>query len=209
MGSRIVSLLDADPGMTLFRAFEAGDAPEAAIDGADVLIDFTSPVATVEHARLAARLGVALVIGTTGLSSDDQRALDEAAKIIPILVSPNMSVGVTLLCRILPMIAKTFGSDIEIVEAHHGAKKDSPSGTALRLRDAVQPARDHAIPVHAIRGGDVVGDHTVHFLAHGERIEITHRATSRDTFALGSIRAARFIVGKPPGRYAMEDVLDG
>lgn len=236
MGSRIIALLPEEFRLT--GSLEAKGHPaigtsrftddcDAALKDAQVLIDFTSPAATMTHLASAVRHGVGIVIGTTGLTETELEAIDQAAKKIPLLVAPNMSVGINLLCRLLPMITEVLGqADIEIVEAHHNAKKDAPSGTALRLLEVIQKARSGTrtvfgregrealrdaseIGVHAVRGGDVVGDHTVHFLAQGERIEVTHRASSRDTFALGAIRAAKFISGKPPGRYSMEDVLFG
>src|SRR5262249_18352988 len=154
--------------------------------------------------------------------------LDEAARVVPVLWAPNTSVGVQVLAELVTQAAHKLGLafDVEIVEAHHRAKVDAPSGTADRLRRAVAEARQGLRPVPggggnggprradeigvlALRGGDVIGDHTVHFLGPGERLELTHRATNRDLFARGALQAARFVTGKPPGRYAMADVLRG
>jgi len=211
----------------------------AAIGAANAIIDFTVPAATVAHARIAADKGVAMVIGTTGLSPGDREELAASARQIPIVFTPNMSVGVNMLLKLVADAARVLGPgyDLEIVETHHRAKRDAPSGTALRLaqalaeatgRDLAATARydrhgeigarsDEEIGIQTVRGGDVVGDHTVHFLGVGERIEITHRATSRDTFAHGAVRAALWLAGggsngtgqrRGPGLYDMRDVLD-
>ncbi len=197
--------------------------------GPEVVIDFSSPEACVEAARLCAERGVAFVSGTTGLDETQQAALREASARIPLLHAPNMSVGIQLLLRLVEEAARTLGEgfDTEILEIHHRHKKDAPSGTAIRLaevlaqtleRDLSQEARygregqvgarsPSEIGVMALRGGDVVGDHTVYFLGEGERIELTHRASSRSAFASGALRAAKWIVGRPAGLYAMKDVL--
>jgi 4-hydroxy-tetrahydrodipicolinate reductase len=203
---------------------------DKALAGARVLIDFTSPAATLEHARVAAAHGIGLVIGTTGLSKNEEGELCDLAKKVPLILAPNMSVGVNLLFKIAPLITKALGADydIEIVEAHHNKKKDAPSGTALRLLDVILETRDQTraaavygrdgadakrnageIGVHAVRAGDIVGEHTIYFATQGERVELTHRASSRDTFARGALRAAVFLAGRAPGRYSMEDVLFG
>src|SRR6185312_14259983 len=171
---------------------------------------------------------VAVVSGTTRLDADAERLLDQAARVVPVLWAPNTSVGVQVLAELVAEAAAKLGLsfDVEIVEAHHRAKVDAPSGTADRLRRAVVEAREDLVPVHgreglvgprkrteigvlALRGGDVIGDHTVHFLGQGERLELTHRATNRDLFARGALRAARFLHGKPAGRYTMADILHG
>jgi 4-hydroxy-tetrahydrodipicolinate reductase len=178
-------------------------------------------------AHACAREKVALVCGTTGLDRDAEHALDEAAKQVAVLYAPNMSFGVHVLAELVTLAVKKLGLefDVEIVEAHHKAKIDAPSGTAKRLTEAARAGRESLIRetrgrdgnvgarkkdeigVHAIRGGDVVGDHTVMLLGQGERLELTHRATSRDLFARGALRAARFVVGKPAGRYTIADVV--
>jgi 4-hydroxy-tetrahydrodipicolinate reductase len=200
-----------------------------AAGAAEVWIDFTVPAATVAAASAAASAGAALVVGTTGLSAADRAALARAAETIPMVVAPNFSVGVNVMLRLVADAARALGPgyDLEIVEAHHRGKRDAPSGTALRLAEALAAATERDLGVTAryarhgdvgprpaseiglqtVRGGDVVGDHTVFFLGDGERIEITHRASSRDTFAHGAVRAALWLRGRPPGLYDMRDVL--
>lgn len=195
----------------------------------DVLIDFSTPVGTRHWVDAAKAHHVAMVIGTTGLGDDDLETIRSAAETIPIVQAPNMSVGVNLLFRIAGDIAKSLGNDydIEIVEAHHRFKKDAPSGTALGLLQSVCRARgvdpnDVAafgrqgaeserkpgqIGVHALRTGDTVGEHTVSFGTVGETVTISHTAHSRDTFAAGALRAAKWIAGRSPGLYSMQDVL--
>ncbi len=197
---------------------------------ADVIIDFTSHFCTAGNAPRCAEWGTAMVVGTTGLSEEEVVALEEAAKSIPIVWAPNMSLGVNLLFSLVESAAaalKGKGYDIEIIERHHRLKKDAPSGTALGLGKAaaagykwdLQKTRkdgrcgdegerpEEEIGIHAVRGGGVVGDHTVLFAAEGECVELSHRAITRDTFALGALRAASWIVDSPPGLYSMKDVL--
>ena len=200
-----------------------------ALDKADVVIDFTTPASTAWMAEQAAERDVALVVGTTGLDEGERRAVARAAERVPVVMSPNMSVGVNVLFGLVEMAAQALGDayDVEIVEAHHRLKRDSPSGTALKLADVIAEAlgRDLSkvgkygrqgevgartqaeIGVLAVRGGDVVGDHTAYFLGLGERIEITHRASSRETFARGAVRAALWLGDRDPGLYDMRDVL--
>ncbi len=251
MGRRILELAAAEPdieiagafdlpelaGMTLTVGSESGkartvvvsdDAP-GQIAHADVLIDFTHADACVGNARVAATVRKAAVIGTTGLSADQKDELARVASTIPVVYAPNMSVGVNLLFKLTAEVAAILGLDynVEITEVHHNLKKDSPSGTAVRLaemaagalgldyeKDTVhgrhgmvgaRPARQ--IGMHAIRGGDVVGEHTVSFIGHGERIELVHKAHNRDNFARGALRAARFALTAKPGFYDMQDVL--
>jgi 4-hydroxy-tetrahydrodipicolinate reductase len=196
--------------------------------GADVVIDFSTAAALPHLLQLALRQKVAVVSGTTRLDATCERLLEEAARVVPVLWSPNTSVGVQVLAELVTLAARELGLgfDVEIVEAHHRAKVDAPSGTAERLRKAVEAARaglrpvygregnagprgDDEVGVLAVRGGDVIGDHSVHFLGQGERLELTHRATSRDLFARGALRAARFVAGKAAGRYTMKDVIGG
>ncbi len=201
----------------------------AAIAAADVAVDFTHAVSSVAHARAAAAAGKAIVIGTTGLSAEQTDAIRTAARAVPCVLSPNMSVGVNLMFKTAADMAKVLGDDydIEIVEVHHRFKKDSPSGTAVKLADAVAGALGRTmedagvygrrgmvgertrkeIGVFAVRAGDVVGEHTLVFGGIGERLELTHRAHSRDTFARGAVRAAAWVVGKPAGLYDMKAVL--
>ncbi|MFJ9532459.1 4-hydroxy-tetrahydrodipicolinate reductase [Herbaspirillum sp. NPDC101396] len=196
---------------------------------ADVLIDFTRPEGTLKHAEYCAAHGVKMVIGTTGLEQDAKSAIAAAAEKTAIMLAPNMSIGVNVTLKLLEMAAKSFshGYDIEIIEAHHRHKVDAPSGTALKMgeviadaigvklddvavyaREGITGERDpSSIGFSAIRGGDIVGDHTVLFAGIGERIEITHKSSSRVTYAHGSLRAARFLADKKTGLYDMQDVL--
>ncbi|HRC25827.1 MAG TPA: 4-hydroxy-tetrahydrodipicolinate reductase [Alphaproteobacteria bacterium] len=222
------------PGESLDGDFFLTREPEALFERADVVVDFTTPQSTRAHIDLAARLGKPCVIGTTGLNADDERALKDAARTAPILSAANMSAGVTLLCALVEQAAAALGPewDIEIFEAHHRAKVDAPSGTALALGRSAASGRglsgagasendpftfarhgktgartEGTIGFSVARGGDVVGDHTVFFYGAGERIELTHRATDRALFARGAIRAALWLPGRPPGLYTMRDVL--
>jgi len=195
----------------------------------DVLIDFTSPNAVAEHIRLCRENGRGIVIGTTGLNHAQKALMEEAASDIPIVFAPNMSVGVNVVLNLLRQAAEVLGDDydIEIIEAHHRHKVDAPSGTALRMgeviaettgrdlekcavygREGITGARDaKTIGFATVRGGDIVGDHTVLFAGIGERVEITHKASSRMTFAKGAVRAAAWLSGQPAGLYDMQDVL--
>ena len=188
------------------------DDPKQAIARGDVLVEFSVPSVTVEHVQLAQQLGKPMVIGTTGLSETQLGALRSAAKVIPIVFSPNMSVGVNVLFELAQAAAQRLGTsfDVEVVESHHRQKKDAPSGTAKRLADVLASARKQpsaSVPVHAIRAGDIVGDHTVIFAGPSERLELTHRAHSREAFAQGCLRAAQFVVRQKPGLYDMSHVL--
>jgi 4-hydroxy-tetrahydrodipicolinate reductase len=175
----------------------------------DVLVDFTVPEATEVNLDYVARYKKALVLGTTGLSEAQVTKVEEISGMVPVVYSPNMSVGVNVLFGILPEIARRLGPDysIEIVEAHHKAKKDAPSGTAKKFAQILADTAKKEIPTHAIRLGDIIGDHTIIFCGNSERIEIKHQAHSRDLFALGALKAARWVVGKPAGLYSMQDVL--
>jgi 4-hydroxy-tetrahydrodipicolinate reductase len=205
----------------------AGEPPAAGV--ADVWIDFSVATATAAVAAAAAERGAALVVGTTGVSADGKAALAAAARRVPVVFAPNMSVGVNVLLQLVADAARLLGPgyDLEIVETHHRLKRDAPSGTALRLAEAlaeatgrdlgrdaryarhgdVGPRSASEIGIQTLRGGDVVGDHTVFFLGLGERIELTHKASSRETFARGAVRAALWTAGRPPGLYDMRDVL--
>jgi 4-hydroxy-tetrahydrodipicolinate reductase len=185
-----------------------------AIGQGDVLIEFTSPDATVAHAQLAQELRKPMVIGTTGLSDAQRETLRLVSNTIPLVVSPNMSVGVNVLFELARLAAQRLGRsyDAEIVESHHRQKQDAPSGTAKRLAELLASVRQQPsseIPVHAIRAGDIVGDHTVVLAGPAERLELTHRAHSREVFAQGALRAAQFIVTQRPGLYDMSHVLKG
>lgn len=210
VGTDYGSVLSSAAGLRL----TVTDDPRTAIRRGQVLIDFTVPQATVEHVRLARQLRRPMVIGTTGCSEAQVAAIRKASKVIPIVFSPNMSVGVNALFELARTAAERLGSgyDVEIVESHHRHKKDAPSGTAKRLAQLLQSARRQrpgSIPVHAIRAGEVVGDHTVMFAGPAEQLELTHRAQSRDAFAQGALRAAAFVARRRPGLYDMAHVLQG
>ncbi len=251
MGKVLIETVLATPGCRLVAALDRDGAPSLGVDAgqflgrvtgvsissdvvaalqeADVLIDFTRPEGTLAHLAICRQLGVNMVIGTTGFSEEQKQQLTEAGKQIGVVFAPNMSVGVNLTFKLLEMAAKVLaeGYDIEIVEAHHRHKVDAPSGTALRMgevvadalgrsleecavygREGVTGERDPStIGFATVRGGDVVGDHTVMFMGTGERVEITHKASSRSTFAQGALRAARWLTTQPAGLYDMQDVL--
>lgn len=220
---------DAGEALGVQTGVAIGDQPEAAIAQATCLIDFTRPEGTLEHLALCRRYGVAMVIGTTGFDEAGKAAIAAAAREIPVVFAPNMAVGVNLVFKLLDTAARILneGYDIEVVEAHHRHKVDAPSGTALRMGEVVAQAlgRDLAdcavygregvtgerdpstIGFATVRGGDIVGDHTVMFCGLGERVEISHKASSRMTFAMGSLRAARFLAEKKNGLFDMQDVL--
>ncbi|TAL24625.1 MAG: 4-hydroxy-tetrahydrodipicolinate reductase [Nitrospirae bacterium] len=205
------------------------DSLEGIIVNSDLIIDFTSPASTKDNLKLASKKGKAMVIGTTGLSKDDIKEMEPMLKSIPCVMASNMSTGVNLLLKVLQDVARVLGDeyDIEIVEAHHRLKKDAPSGTALKMAqviaDAINRNLDEVavyarkgiigertkkeIGIQTVRAGDIVGEHTVLFGGLGERIEITHKASSRDTFARGALKAAQWVAGKPAGLYDMQDVL--
>jgi 4-hydroxy-tetrahydrodipicolinate reductase len=203
---------------------------EEIIDNVDLVIDFTSVESSKTNIKIASAKGKAMVIGTTGFSKDDMKEIEGFVKSIPCVMASNMSLGVNLLLKVLKDIARCLGDDydIEIVEAHHRLKKDAPSGTALKMAQVIADALDRnldevavyarkgligartrkEIGIQTVRAGDIVGEHTVMFGGLGERIEITHKASSRDTFARGALRAALWLAGKPAGLYDMQDVLE-
>ncbi len=223
--------LGRDPaeGTGKTSALRITDDVSAALEASDVLIDFTRPQGTLAHLERCAALGTSMVVGTTGFSADDQRRISRAAERIALVIAPNMAVGVNVVFKLAEMAARALGEDydVEIIEAHHRHKVDAPSGTALRLGELVAAAlgRDLAscavhgrqgdtgerdrrtIGFHALRGGDIVGEHTVMFAGAGERVELTVRSASRMTYALGALRAAKYLRGRAPGRYDMFDVL--
>ena len=252
MGRMLIEAVLADPDTQLAGALDIAGSPalgqdagsfagvttgvtitadlDTALKGAHVLIDFTRPEGTMAHVSAAQQHGVAVVIGTTGFSDTQKQALQAASAVIPIVMAPNMSVGVNVTLKLLEMAAKAMpvGYDIEVIEAHHRHKVDAPSGTALKMgeviagalgrdlkdfavyaREGVTGERDPcSIGFATIRGGDIVGDHTVLFAGTGERIEITHKSSSRATYAQGSLRAAHFLADKSNGLYDMFDVLN-
>ncbi|MFW9603344.1 MAG: 4-hydroxy-tetrahydrodipicolinate reductase [Trichlorobacter sp.] len=205
------------------------DDSNAVVEGCDVLIDFTTPAVSLKNLELCGLKQKALVIGSTGFSKEERALAQELSKTVPCVLAPNMSVGVNLCFKVLKDIAATLGNDfdVEIVEMHHRLKKDAPSGTAVRMGEVVAEAlgRDYAtvanchregftgertdeeIGMQTVRGGDIIGEHTVYFIGMGERIELSHRAMTRDMFSRGSVRAAKWLVGKTPGLYDMQDVL--
>ena len=195
----------------------------------DVVVDFTAPVATQQHLKLCREAGVAIVIGTTGMDDEQKAFLNESATQTPVVYAANYSVGVNVSIKLLELAAKVFNDtvDIEIIEAHHRHKVDAPSGTALMMGEAIAdtlgrdlkqdavyhregytgPRERQSIGFQTIRGGDIVGEHTVMFIGEGERVEVTHKATSRMNFASGAVRAAAWVVGKDAKKYDMKDVL--
>lgn len=246
MGMRLIQLIQADPSLTLGAALDRPDHPRLGEDSGtvlglgnlgvplastldrpvDVVIDFSTPAATLAIARTCAERGIPLVVGTTGLEPERRRELERAADRIALLISANFSKAVNLLFRLAGIAARALGeaADVEIIERHHHFKKDAPSGTALKLADVVAEAigtrqLTHGrqgqvgerprgeIGLHALRTGDNPGEHTVVFGLMGECLELSHRASNRDGFALGALDAAKFLVGKTPGVYTMEDLL--
>src|SRR5665648_356634 len=205
------------------------DDLEEIIQNADQIIEFTNPQVSLEHLEIVSKYKKAMIIGSTGFSGEEITKMKNLSRNIPFLFSPNMSLGVNLLFKLAAETAAALGDDydIEIVEAHHRFKKDAPSGTAKKLAQEIAKAKGVSldkvafygregmtgerkrgeIGIHSIRGGDIAGEHTVVFTALGERLELTHKAHSRDTFAYGTIQAIKFMKGKPPGFYEMKDVL--
>lgn len=205
------------------------DDLKSVVDDIDVLIDFSLPDATEKNMQVCAEHNVAMVIGTTGFNEQQEQVLEKASEKIAIVYAGNYSTGVNLSLKLLKMAAKAFGTeaDVEVIEAHHKHKIDAPSGTAYMMAEAVADARGQnlkdvavygregqtgereagTIGIHAIRGGEIIGDHTVMFIADGEVVEITHRARARMTFAAGAVRAATWVIQQPTGQYNMQDVL--
>jgi 4-hydroxy-tetrahydrodipicolinate reductase len=252
MGGRIIHIIKETPSIELCRAIERSDHPligediggimglgklgillegdlKKKGDNGDVIINFSNPQASLESMEFAGKTGQAIVIGTTGLNPEQMGRVKELSKNMPCVIAPNMSVGMNLMFRIVQEVAQVLGPeyDVEILEAHHRLKKDSPSGTAVKLGELIAQAmgRDFShvgvygrkgmvgertkeeIGMQVIRAGDIVGEHTVLFGGVGERLEIIHRAHSRDNFARGAIRAALWVVDQPNGLYDMQDVL--
>ncbi len=229
MGRTIIACAKADPAVSVAAAIDIGDDLAAAIARCDVVIEFSHHTATAQVAAACAGNRKALVIGTTGHTDEEIGKIRAVSRDVPVVFAPNFSVGVNALFWLAGKAVEVLGPDfdIEVVEMHHRLKKDAPSGTAKRLVEILAEARrlnyaEHArhgregmvgertnseIGVHAVRGGDVVGDHTVIFAGQGERIELTHKASSRETFAKGAIRAAKWVARRPPGLYDMQSVL--
>ncbi len=229
MGVAIIRLAGEDPEATVTRQVDLGDSLEDGIDDVDVIVDFSHHEFTTPVVDVATRHGKPIVIGTTGHSQEELDAIHRAAGALPIVKAPNFSIGVNTLFWLTRKTAEILGPefDLEVVEMHHRMKTDAPSGTARRLGEILAEAtgmsyeRDtrhgrvgdvgartnREIGMHALRGGDVVGDHTVIFANAGERVELTHKAASRDILARGAIRAAKWIPSRPPGLYDMQDIL--
>lgn len=226
-GIAVGSAVDLAPGA--WGSVAIGTDVSAAIAQCDVLVDFTRPAGTLEHVRACMSARRAIVVGTTGFAPSQVDEIRRAAATIPVVMAPNMSVGVNVMLKLVELGSRALGPDydVEVFEMHHRKKVDAPSGTALKLGEVAAAARGARLDQAGVfarhgatgerragslgfavaRGGDVVGDHTVFFAGTGERIEITHRSTSRATYAQGAMRAARFLAGKPPGLYDMQDVL--
>jgi 4-hydroxy-tetrahydrodipicolinate reductase len=244
MGAEVIRVVEREPGMSIVAALERPDHPRLgeeiraavrlasdprpALAGADVVIDFSRPEATLRILPVACERGVPAVVGTTGFSGEERARLEEWAKRLPVVAAPNFSMGANLLTELAAEVARRLrGYDAEILELHHAGKADAPSGTALRIAEAIAEARridlaEHgvlhregrtgprppeAIGIQSLRAGDAVGEHTVYFAGPGERLELTHRVLSRENFAAGAVRAARWVIGRPPGLYSMRDVL--
>ena len=230
MGQTLIEAVHSNSKTEFGAGLDKEDKLEDQLDNFDVLIDFSRPEASLDAISICKDSGKAMVIGTTGFSDNELEFIQQASKEIPIVFAPNMSVGVNLTLKILETSAKVIGPDssIEIIEAHHRFKVDSPSGTALKMgevvanalgrnltdcaiygREGIEEPRDpNTIGFSSIRGGDVVGEHTVAFFMDGERVEITHKASSRMIYANGAVRSANWLLDKPSGLYSMQDVLD-
>ena len=230
MGQALIEAVKLNPNVSQGSILNRGDDIERVLKDFDVLIDFTRPEATLDALSVCQSAGKAMVIGTTGFSDDALQVIDQASSDIPIVFAPNMSVGVNLTLKLLETTAKVIGTDsnIEIVEAHHRHKVDAPSGTALKMGEVIanalgrnlsecavygregteEPRDKQTIGFSSIRGGDVVGEHTVTFFMEGERVEITHKASSRMTYANGAVKASQWLTNQANGLYSMQDVLD-
>ena len=209
MGKTVREVGRNDPEIQIAALCDLGDSIEPAMRNCDVAIDFSQPDSIDEICFAALRKGKPLVIGTTGHSQQQRKTIEEAAHSIPIVFASNFSVGVNVLFWLTQKAAELLGSDFnaEIVETHHKMKKDAPSGTAKTLAEILKRARKSEIPIQSIREGDVVGEHSVIFNGPAERLELTHQAASREIFARGALRAAKWIVLAPPGLYSMQDAL--
>ena len=211
MGSRIIDLAKKDPELEVAAGFDVNDKAEIGITACECLIDFTSPEATMEHLALCEKMKKPIVIGTTGLSEEEKAKIKEASNHIPVVLSANMSTGVNLLFKLIAEASKVLGEDYEvnIVEAHHAEKKDAPSGTAKEMARIVKSVKGEIeIPIDSVREGEIVGEHTITFESDVDLLEITHSAKTRDIFAKGALKAAKFVAGKKGGLFTMKDVLD-
>ncbi len=210
MGSRILALAKLDHELEISGEFDIDGTPEPLIENCDCLIEFTMPDATMAHLELCEKHKKPIVIGTTGLSEAEKTKIKEASKKIAIVFSPNMSIGVNLMFKMVGDAAKILDHEyhVEIVEAHHVHKKDSPSGTAKELQDIVKKEKGEIkIPIESVREGEIVGEHTITFESDLDIVEITHSAKTRDIFAKGALEAAKFVAKKQNGLFTMKDVL--
>jgi 4-hydroxy-tetrahydrodipicolinate reductase len=211
MGKTISDLASGDPNINVIARCDLGDPIEPPMKNCDVAVDFSHADAITEVCRTALEHRKPLVIGTTGHSKEQRRIIEETADSLPIVFASNFSIGVNVLFWLTRKAAEQLGRDfdVEIVETHHKMKKDAPSGTAKTLAEVLKAARKipGEIPIQSIREGDVVGEHSIIFTGAAERLELTHRAASREIFARGALRAAQWIIGKPPGLYNMQNVL--
>jgi 4-hydroxy-tetrahydrodipicolinate reductase len=210
MGTRIAALAGDDHRFTILAGIDRDDpSPEAL--ACDLVIDFSSDAGARRAADLAARFRAALLVGTTALSAKTLQILDETAQKVPVMVVPNTSLGMAALHHLAAEAARLLGRefDVSIIDIHHAAKRDAPSGTALRLAETLRQSGAELPPehVHSIRAGDVIGEHTIEFFSQGERLRLTHAATDRDLFARGALRAGAWLTTAPPGRYTIEDSL--
>jgi 4-hydroxy-tetrahydrodipicolinate reductase len=209
MGQTVLNLAQNDSEIEIAGQCDMGDSIEPAMKNCDVAIDFSQADSIDEICRVALKYSKPLVVGTTGHSQHQRKRIETTAHSVPIVLASNFSVGVNVLFWLTQKAAELLGSDFnpEIVETHHKMKKDAPSGTAKTLADILKAARNSEIPIQSIREGDVVGEHTVIFSGPGESLELTHRAANRGIFAAGALRAAKWIINKPPGLYSMQNVL--
>jgi 4-hydroxy-tetrahydrodipicolinate reductase len=209
MGKAVLDLAQSDRELEIAARCDLGDPIEPAIENCDVAIDFSQADSIDEICHAASHHGKSLVIGTTGHSQQQRKIIEKTAHSIPIVLASNFSVGVNVLFWLTQKAAEFLGPDFnpKIIETHHKMKKDAPSGTAKTLADILKAVRDSEIPTQSIREGDVVGEHTVIFSGPGESLELTHRAANRGIFARGALRAAKWIINKPPGLYSMQNVL--
>lgn len=211
MGSRILDLAKEDPELEVSGEFDIDGKAEESIKACDCLIEFTTPKATMEHLAICEKGKHAMVIGTTGLSEEDRGKIKEASANIPVVLSPNMSVAVNLLFKLVQDASKILGNEYEIsiLEAHHAEKKDAPSGTAKEMERIVKSVKgaDTDVAISSVREGEIVGEHTITFESETDLIEVTHSAKTRDIFAKGALTAAKFVAGRKSGLFSMKDVL--